>query len=543
MPGGRPTARGQEGPAGVVEQVGSPWAPLASRVFRGLWLAVLVSNLGTWMQTVGAQWLLVGDPNASTLVSLVQTASALPVVLLALPSGVLADTFDRRRLLLAVQLFQAAVGAALTVLSAAGQLRPALLLVFTFALGSGAALAGPAFAALTPELVPRSQLASAAALASVNVNLARAVGPALAGLLIARLGVTAVFAVNTLSFMASAAVLALMLPAAEPDDELPGRFLPALRAGGRYVRWSPVVRRILFRCGTFSLPATALWALLPLVASRRLGLGPGGYGLLLAALGVGAVAGAVLLPRLRTLLSVNRLITAAMLLYAVTLIAVVTVTNLPLVLASLLPAGAMWVVVLSTLSASMQVFLPPWVRARGLAMYQMVQAGAMAGGGLAWGVVAQQVGLVPTFALSAALMLVAAGAVVLLPLHDTRHMDTSEVAYWPQPELVVEPALEAGPVVVSTTYTVRPEHQSAFVQAMTAVRRSRHRTGAVRWGLFREGESPDTFVEIYVVGSWQEHLRQHSTRLAGYDRAAEARAVAYSDPAPTVVHLVPPDVS
>ncbi|HKG50014.1 MAG TPA: MFS transporter, partial [Actinomycetales bacterium] len=259
----------------MVEQVGSPWAPLASRVFRALWLAVLVSNLGTWMQTVGAQWLLVGDPNASTLVSLVQTASALPVVLLALPSGVLADNFDRRRLLLAVQLFQAAVGAALTVLSAFGELGPALLLVFTFALGAGAALSGPAFAALTPELVPRSQLGAAAALGSVNVNLARAVGPALAGLMVARLGVTAVFAVNTLSFMAYAAVLALWRPKDDPDGGVPERFLPALRAGGRYVRWSPVVRRILFRCGTFVLPATALWALLPLVATRRLGLGPG----------------------------------------------------------------------------------------------------------------------------------------------------------------------------------------------------------------------------------------------------------------------------
>jgi MFS family permease len=526
----------------VVEQAGSPWAPLASRVFRALWLAVLVSNLGTWMQTVGAQWLLVSDPNASTLVSLVQTASALPVVLLALPSGVLADTFDRRRLLLAVQLFQAAVGASLTVLSAFDELGPALLLVFTFALGAGAALAGPAFAALTPELVPRAQLGAAAALGSVNINLARAVGPALAGLVVARLGVTAVFAINTLSFLTYAAVLALWRPASEPDDELPERFLPALRAGGRYVRWSPVVRRILFRCVTFVLPATALWALLPLVASRQLRLGAGGYGLLLAALGVGAVAGAVLLPRLRTRLSVNRLIAAAMLVYTGTLVAVVSVGNLPIVLVSLLPAGAAWVVVLSTLNASMQVFLPPWVRARGLAMYQMVQAGAMAGGGLAWGVLAQRVGLVPTFGVAAVLMLLAVGAVVRLPLHDTRHLDTTEVAYWPEPALVVEPDPEAGPVVVSTTYTVRPEHHSAFVHAMTAVRRSRQRTGAARWGLFREGESPNTFVEIYVVDSWREHLRQHTTRLAAYDQAAEARAVAYSDPAPTVVHLLPPEL-
>jgi MFS family permease len=519
----------------------SPWAPLGLRVFRALWLAVLVSNIGTWMQTVGAQWLLVSDPNASTLVALVQTASALPIVLLAPPSGVLADTFDRRHLLLAVQLLQAAVGLALTVLAALGELQPGLLLVFTFALGAGAALTGPAFAALTPELVPRQQVPAAAALGSINVNLARAVGPALAGVVVARLGVPAVFALNTVSFLAYAAVLALWRPALPDDEDLPERFLPALRAGGRYVRHSPVVRRILLRAGTFVFPATALWALLPLVASRRLGLDAGGYGLLLAALGLGAVGGAVLLPRLRSRLSVNRLIALAMVGYLVPLVVVVTVPSLLVVLATLLLAGATWVVVLSTLSAAMQVFLPPWVRARGLSVYQVVQASAQAGGGLAWGVLAQGVGLGAAFGLAALLLVLAAAAGVALPLHDTRHMDTTEVAYWPEPVLTVEPDPEAGPVVVSTTYTVRPEDQAAFVAAMVAVRRSRRRTGAIRWGLFREGESHDRFIELYVVASWQEHLRQHVGRLAAYDRAAEARAVAYSDPPPTVAHLIPPD--
>ena len=213
----------------------------------------------------------------------------------------------------------------------------------------------------------------------------------------------------------------------------------------------------------------------------------------------------------------------------------------PLVLAALLLAGAMWVVVLSTLNAAMQVFLPPWVRARGLAVYQVVFAGGQAAGGLAWGVVAEQLGLGAAFGLAAALLLLAAAAVVVLPLHDIERFDTAQVAYWPEPSLVVEPAPEAGPVVVSVTYAVRAEHQAAFVAAMTAVGRSRQRTGAVRWGLFREGESADRFVELYVVPSWQEHLRQHSGRLAAYDRAAEDRALAYSDTPPTVAHLIPPD--
>src|SRR3954451_8364858 len=204
-----------------------PWAPLAVPVYRSLWIAVLVSNIGTWMQTVGAQWLLVDAPNASTLVSLVQTASTLPVVLLALPGGVLADSFDRRRLLICVQAFQVAVGAVLTVLTAAGQMRPALLLTLTFALGAGAAVTAPAYQALIPELVPRSQIASAAALGSISVNLARAVGPAIAGLLISHVGVAAVFGLNA----ATCAVFGVVLLAwRRPADEAQERerFAPAL---------------------------------------------------------------------------------------------------------------------------------------------------------------------------------------------------------------------------------------------------------------------------------------------------------------------------
>ena len=251
------------------------------------------------MQTVGAQWLLVNQPHASILVALVQTADMLPDVLLAYVGGVLADTFDRRLLLIVVQGCLVITGMVLTILTIAGQMPPALLLTLTFLLGAGSAFSVPAYQAMIPDLVPRPQLPSASALGSININLARAVGPAIAGVLIARAGVGAVFALNTATFLVFGLVVAAWHPPAGTTAQLPERFASALRAGERYVRYSPVVRRILVRSALFLVPASALWALLPLVASQRLGLGANGYGLLLGALGVGAVAGAFMLPRVR----------------------------------------------------------------------------------------------------------------------------------------------------------------------------------------------------------------------------------------------------
>ena len=272
--------------------------PLSIRLYRRLWLTVLASNIGTWMQTVGAQWFLVSLPNATALVALVQTADTLPDLLLALPGGALADIFDRRRFLIAVQLFQVAAGTGLTLLTLSGQMTPPLLLGFTFALGAGGAIATPAYEAMIPEIVPRAQLRSAAALASVNINLARAIGPAIAGVLIARIGVGAVFALNTITFVFLPLVLlAWRRPVAESALP-PESFGAALRAGGNYVRHSPVTRRIIFRLGLFVFPAIVIWALLPLVATRRLGMDASGYGLLLGALGCGAILGALALPRL-----------------------------------------------------------------------------------------------------------------------------------------------------------------------------------------------------------------------------------------------------
>jgi len=518
----------------------SPWAPLRVATYRNLWLALLAANIGTWMQTVGAQWLLVHEPNASTLVSLVQTASLLPVLLLALPAGALADTFDRRHLLIAVQIFLAGVGAVLTALTVTGHMPPALLLTLTFALGVGQALTLPAWASIIPELVPRTHLPSASALGSISVNVARSVGPAVAGVLVARMGVAAVFALNTLTFLIFALALVRWRPRRGATTvEIPERFTAALRAGGRYVRHSPVVRRLLQRAVLFVVPGSALWALLPLVASRRLGMGSSGYGLLLAVLGIGAIAGGLVLPWVRAHMSSTQFLLVGGLFYGVALLVVAVVRSVPLVMVALVPAGVAWVVVLSNINAEVQLFLPSWVRARGLAVYQVVFAGGQALGALAWGLLGDATGLVTTYLVAAVLMILAALTVRFWPLPDLRDISRDPTTYFPELQLTLQPDPRVGPVLVTVTYTVSPDREDEFVEAMESVRGARQRTGATRWGLFKEGEAPQRFVEVYQVPSWDEHLRQHGGRLTGADQQAEERAEALAEGEPEVRHLLP----
>jgi MFS family permease/quinol monooxygenase YgiN len=518
----------------------STWEPLRIRAFRVLWFAQLGSMLGTWMQTVGAQWLLVSVPDAATLVALVQVAAMAPMLLLALPAGALADIMDRRRLLIGVQVFQVAVGVSLTVLTAADRMPPALLLVFTFLLGTGMALMLPAYQALVQELVPREQVRSAAALGGVAVNGARAVGPALAGLIIAETGPEAVFAVNA----AAAAAFALVLlrsrrPADQASGATPERFAGAIRAGSRYVRNSPVVRRLLLRVGLFVLPGAAMWALLPLVATQLLGLGSAGYGLLLGALGAGAVLGADLLPRLGSRLSPNGLLFAAGLAYAASLAACVLVRHPVLLAVLLVPAGMAWLAVLMSLTGALQVFLPGWVRARGLSMFNIVFAGGQAGGALVWGLVAQLWGLVPAFVAAGLLMAIGAATVAIWPLRDVTGWDRDLAVYWPEPVLAEEADPDVGPVLVTVRYTVLPEHVTAFLDAIEQVRRSRLRTGATSCTVYRDGSEPDVFVEVSQYPTWGEHLRQHSGRLTGTDQAHEAAVREHLTGPPEASHLFP----
>ena len=519
----------------------SPWAPLRLPVFRMLWIAVLAGNVGTWMQTVGAQWLVVGEPRAATWVSSVQAATTLPVLLLALPSGALADRFDRRRLLLVVQVALFVVGAVLTVLTAMDLMPPPLLLVFTFLLGVGQALTLPSWQAVIPEIVPRSELPSASALGAVNTNLARSVGPAIAGLLVAHIGSAAVFGINALSFGVFAIALVVWRRKPQVPATHPEHLGSALRAGGRYVRYSPVVRRLLVRVALFVLPGSVVWGLLPLVAHQELHLGASGYGILLAALGVGAIIGALLMPRIRNLITPNQLIVLAGVVYGLALVVIALVPDPFAVTAVLVAAGLAWMTLVSRMNATLQLFLPNWVRARGFGIYQVVFAGSQAFGAFAWGQVVEAGGLKLAYLVAAGLMVAGSVTVLWWPVHEQDGADRSPAIYWAEPHLMLEPELDEGPVLVTAVYQVDRANVAAFREAMDAVRGSRQRTGATRWGLFRDGEDPARFVEVYQLPTWAEYLRQNEGRQTVHDEEIEQRANALARGPAEVTHLLPAD--
>ncbi|MDV3128613.1 MFS transporter [Mycobacterium sp. 21AC1] len=524
-------------PPGVVRVSG--WAPLASPIYRALWIAQFVSNLGTWMQTVGAQWMLVDDPRAAVLVPLVQTATTLPVMLLALPSGVLADLVDRRRLLIATQGAMAAGVAALASLTGAGLATPSVLLMLLFMIGCGQALTAPAWQAIQPDLVPREQIPAAAALGSMSMNAARAIGPAIAGALVSLSGPTLVFTLNAVSFAGIVAVLVFWRRPA-PEQLLPAeRPLSALSAGGRFIRSSPIVRRILLRAVLFIAPGSALWGLLAVIANDQLHLSSSGYGLLLGALGVGAVLGALVLSQFQALFGQNMLLALAAVGFAGATAVLALVHNMAVVLAALVIGGTSWLLALSTLNASMQLSLPAWVRARGLSVYQLVFMGGQAIGSLVWGFVAGGTSSVTALLISAGLLVVCALSAFVWPLHArTGSIDLTPSAHWPEPALVFEPEPPDGPVLVLVSYRVQPHNEAGFLTAMAGLGRSRQRTGASQWQLFRSGDQDATFVEAFIVRSWGEHLRQHLTRLTGNDLILEQAVEQFVDGEPTSAHLI-----
>ncbi|MBF6440556.1 MFS transporter [Nocardia farcinica] len=520
----------------------STWAPLRSPVYRALWIAQLVSNLGTWMQTVGAQWLLVDEPNAATLVSLVQTAITLPVMLLSIPSGVLADLMDRRRLLLGAQSTMAVLAAVLAVSTVTGHTTPGVLLTLLFLLGCGQAITAPSWQAIQPELVPRQQIPSAAALGSMNINIGRAVGPAVAGVLVALSGPSLVFALNALSFGGIVAVLLFWRrPAA--DRRLPSeRPLAALQAGTRFIRAAPAIRRVLLRSILFVGPASALWALLPVIARAELGLGSSGYGVLLGALGVGAVAGAVGLSRIRAWLTPTQRLTAASVVFGLACVGAALLHSVAAVLVLLVGAGLAWLLALSTMNATMQLLLPAWVRARGLSVYMLVFMGGQAMGSLVWGLVAGATSAVTALLIAAALLAGSAGSSVWLPIrHNAEDLDLTPTAFWPEPQLVVEPDPDDGPVMVLRSYDVPAERVPDFLAAMVFVGRSRQRTGAMEWRLYRDVGVVDRYVEAFVVRSWAEHMHQHQVRLTAQDRLREQAVAEFGTGEPSISHLVAVD--
>ena len=498
------------------------------------------------MQDTAGTWLMTSLTTSPLLIALMQTAAGLPVLLLGYPAGATADIVDRRRLLILWQVWMLATVAVLSVLTFAGIISPWTLLALTFLLNIGSAMNNPAWQAIVPELVPRLELPSAIAVNSAGYNLARAVGPALGGLMVAAfatvmMGAGTVFLVNSISFVAVIIVLYQWRSNPHYKSALPAeRLSGALLSGLRYLRYTPDLRATFVRTFTFAGFASAVWALLAVVARQDLQQGAMAYGILNGCLGAGAVVGASFLPRLRQRLTANMIVAGSSAVFAGTLATLGLVRNVPLIVLSLLAAGFAWTSALSTLNVTVQISTPPWVQARALGTYQMIFWGGVASGSALWGFLAEHIST------PAALLAAGATALASIPLVRRFHLleetppDLSPYALnRAAPQVLIEPHPEDGPVLVTIEFKIRPEDSAEFTGAIHKVREMRMRNGAIRWGVFQDARQPERFVETFVVDSWIDFLRQRE-RYSVPDRALRDYAWSFhqGDSPPAVSYML-----
>ncbi|MDO9498651.1 MFS transporter [Falsiroseomonas sp.] len=517
--------------------------PLRHPAFRLLWLANLCSNTGMWMQNTGAGWLMTSLAPSPLMVSLVQVASLLPVFLLALPAGALADIVDRRRYLILAQAWIAASGALLAVLAWTDSLGAWGLVGLTFCIGIGTAMNSPAWAATTPETVPRQDLTGAIVLNGIGFNLSRTVGPAIGGFTVAAAGAEATFALNALSFLA--VIVALLFWKREaPRATLPKEhFLSAIRAGLGYTRASPVLRGVMLRGFVFFLFAAALWGLLPLLVRQQLGLGPQWFGIMLAAMGVGAVGAGLLLPSLRGRLDRSGTVTLAAVITGTALVLLGQAQHWAVALLAMLLYGIGWLAGASTLQACAQLSVPGWVRARAIGIYQLVTFGGLTLGAGFGGYGGEALGIGTALGLSGVLCAVggllvrryaieppAAETAAETGVEAGTQMPDAPRPAVPKPEPAA-PSLarllndESGRVLEVVRYEIAPQDRAAFLIAMAACRQVRLRSGAQGWRLYEDVAHPERWVELWLMDSWTEHLREEG-RMTEWDRSVLARAAA-----------------
>jgi MFS family permease len=517
----------------------STLSPLRGPVFRALWIATIISNLGSWMQDVGESWSMVSFTNSPILVALVETAGNLPIVLLALPAGAVADLIDRRKLLLVTQTWMMSVATVMGVLTILGVMTPGSLLALTFTLGLGSALNNPAWQAIVPELVPRNELPEAVTLSSVAFNVSRAIGPAIAGFLVAAAGPGAVFLLNAVSFLG--VILVIYRWKRIPEKRLTPRehVWGAMRAGIRYARHAPEVQAVLIRAAGFIVSASALWALLPLQSRARLNLSAIGYGGLLGCLGVGALIGASILSRLRTVVSDNMLVVLSTVLFAAAGLVLGHSGIVAVTAPAMLVGGIAWTSCMSSFNTAIQAVAPGWARGRVLALFTLIVLGGTAAGSAVWGAVASRLNIATALDLAALGLIVGLILSVRYRLIGLEDLSLTPWVHWPEPIVAVKPDPDEGPVLITIEYHIDPNRAKEFRHAMREMNRLRRRDGAFRWGLYSDTANPSRFVETFLVESWAEHLRQH-TRFTEADRKIEERAYAFhvGDRTPETTHLI-----
>ena len=515
----------------------SLWRPLRVPVFRNLLLADVVSDIGTFMQSVGAAWLMVSLRAGPIYVALIQTASSLPYFLFALPAGSAGDIVDRRRLILFTESWMVGATLVLVVLTIAGFMSPWLLLGLTFAISAGDAFETPTWRAILPELVSRDDLEAASALNGIEFNLARAIGPSLAGAVIAVAGVAAAFVANLVSFFGVILVVARwkrpIHKRTAPAETLTGATVAALR----YVRHSPAVLSVVVRTGIVMFFGSALFALLPTVA-RGVNESAVGYGLLLGCFGAGAVGGALMLQPVRSMWSTEMVVSTGVVVLGLTTAAIGGLHRMSTLAPVMLIGGGAWITFISLISALVQNLAPDWVRARVIAIFTLVYQGSFAVGSAAWGAVAQSAG-VRTALVCAGIGTAGSAALALVAKLPDSALDLSPWNHWRMPAVVKEVGseLRRGPVLVTVEYSVPEERTAQFVETIHQYGRIRLRDGAYRWGVYRDTEVADRYVEIFLVNSWAEHLRQHE-RQTNEDHRLEELLRGYVSKDPIVRHLI-----
>lgn len=517
----------------------SQWSLLGNGTFRALWIASIASNIGTWMHDVGAGWMMASISPDPLMVAFVQAATSLPMFLFVLPSGVLSDIIDRRRYLLFAQWWMLATAGVLGVLTLSGVLDPWVLLIATFMLGSGAAMAAPPFQSLLPELVGKDDLPTAVALNSLGVNISRAIGPALGGFILSLTGPAVVFLLNAVSVLGVLIVVWKWQPKVR-EAHLPSEhFLPAVRAGLRYVRNAPLFRAVLIRAAAFFVFASAAWSLLPLIAKKELGLGAAGYGALLGCIGIGAIAGALVLPKLRKQCSVDVLLTSASVLFAAVVAALALLKNPVVIGMALVLGGLAWITAISILSVAAQTSSAGWVKARALAVYLVAFFGSMTFGSAIWGQVAKSYSIQTSLLIAAAAMVIACALVRKRRIGAAHALNLEPAQMHLGGGTVPDVAHDRGPVMVTIEYLIDPEDEVSFGGAIREMRQVRLRGGALSWAVYHDVEDPRRHIEVFVIESWLDHLRQHD-HFSANDHAIHARALTFhrGDTPPKVAHLL-----
>ena len=512
--------------------------PFHYTAFTVLWTATLFSNIGTWMQSAAAGWLMTSlDPNPA-VVAMVQVAGSFPMMAFAIPSGVLADTIDRRKLLIVGQIAATVLIAVLGYMIWLERITPTILLGFIFLAGTAAVLVMPAWQSIVPQLVPQPDLAQAVALNSVGFNISRAIGPALAGIVIAAWGLAAPFLLNAASNIGVVAALLCWRSETKAQSLPSERFGGAIRAGLRHARYNPHLRATMIRSAGFFPFAIAYWTLLPLVARNQIAGGPEVYGILLGAIGLGAVAGAFALPRLKFWLGADYLAVAGTIATAVALVLFGVARETPMALAACIIAGFSWIAVLATLNVSAQIALPEWVRGRGLSIFVTIQFGGSTLGSIIWGHLAENAGLPATH------FVAAAGALLTIPLiwrwklQTAAGVDLTPSMQWPTPVLANPLEADRGPVLITIEYDIEPVDRDAFLKVVKNLEQERRRDGAFEWGVFEDAARAGCFVETFLLDSWTEHLRQHE-RITNADHVLQEDILRFQKgDVPKVTHLI-----